>query len=61
MWEKSDGEIVLAGGWGMCGEGKRMSVPVVCLEPQMERKAAEVDWMRLGGVKGAAVDAWGGM
>ena len=57
----SDGEnfigaISLGGGGGMCGDGKRISVPGIAAElytvESRDKKEADVDCIRLGGVKG---------
>lgn len=46
------------GGGGTCGDGRRMRVPFAwCTVLMMERKAAEVDWIRFGGENGSALVA----
>jgi hypothetical protein len=55
------GAILLGGGGGMCGVGKRINVPVHEASRfeekdervgMIERNDAHVDWMRFGGEKG---------
>ena len=55
--EKLDSESTLGCGWGAYGEGIRMTVPGEAKEVlRIERKAAEVDWRRFGGVKDSGLD-----
>ena len=60
--EKFIGAISLGGGGGMCGDGKRINVPGIAAElytvESKDRKEADVDCIKLGGVKGCILAVW---
>ena len=63
--EKFVGVISLGGGGKVCGDGKRISVPGIAAElytvESRDKKDADVDCIRLGGVKGCILGACGRM
>ena len=52
--ETLDGAICFGGGWGICGEGSRITVPLLSVILSKKRKDAEVDCRRLGGANSCA-------
>lgn len=52
--ETLDGAICFGGGWGICGEGSKITVPLPPVMLSIKRKDAEVDCRRLGGANSCA-------